>query len=97
MKKRYGNWKEALNYHYCSDMIVYIEKPQTLPGITRINKSLSSLLHSKERRSEYIISDMVDFRSRKITGIQVYYIMIKGSIGQKDITNLKEYVPDGRG
>lgn len=61
-----------------------------------MTQSLSRLFHSKER-NEYVISDTVDFRSRKMTGIKRHYIMIKGSVCQEDIMNLKDNEPENTG
>lgn len=57
-------------------------------------KIISSKCQSKESWRGYTRTDKVDFRAKKIARNKEYYITIKGSICEEDITTLNVYVPN---
>ena len=55
-------------------------------------------VNSNQKRAgvTILISDKIDFKSKTVTRDKGYYILIKGSIQQDDITTINIYTPSDR-
>ena len=52
------------------------------------------LIGRKKAGVAVLVSDKIDFKTKKVTRDKGHYIMIKGSIQQEDITTINIYAPN---
>ena len=76
-------------------MLLTRDSPQPQRHAQTKSEGMETDTYCKQQREKadvaVLVSDKIDFKTKKITRDKEHYIMIKGSIQQKDITSINIY------